>query len=442
MKQPLEATAPVVLVKQQGAAQPRRPPRALYTALAVLLLILATVALFVWWRGGIPVRVVPVRRGTVVSAITSTATGTVESERSVRMMSQIPGQIAAILVDEGYTVRQGDLMARLDDDEANAAHRLADAALRNALANQERAEVSLRVRGETADTEITRAAAVLEKAAADRARAEELFAAGIIPRSSLEGSEIEERLARSGHRAAMARGADREVARSEVAAAVALVAQTQAALQVASVALARTRITAPFDGIVSSRQVQQGQTITPTTPLFEIVDNDDLHVRATFDEVDIGVIKVGQEVRISMDSFPGRSFGGKVREISPTVSTSKQENRTVTVKILLPGGTDDVRPGMSADAEILIGSRTDALYLPTDVIAAGGSAAEGRRVLAVSGERAIERLVTTGLSNWDFTEILSGVSENEPVITTLDAEGLAPGVRVRVIKGAAPSGSR
>jgi HlyD family secretion protein len=395
-------------------------------ALAVIVVLL-----FAYFRAGVPVEVVLVARGPVVSSITSTATGTVQSERDVHVMSQVPGQIAEILVDEGDPVHVGDLLAQLDAREAEASRRLAEANLQNARSNLERAQVSERLRGDTADTEVTRASAVLEKAHSDRARARELFAAGILSRAALEAAEIDERVADSSYRAAAARATDREVARSEVKAARALVSQTRAAAEAARVVLERTRITAPFDGVVAARYVQPGQTIVPSTPLFSIVDRADIRVRATFDEVDVARIQTGQTVRLLLDSFPGRRFEGLVEEISPTVSTSRQENRTVTLKIRFARDVAGVRPGMSADAEIIVGSRNDALFLPTDVIIEAGAATGSRRVWVVSAGRADLREVSTGLSNWDFTEIVSGLAQGDKVISSLDAVGLTPGARVK-----------
>jgi HlyD family secretion protein len=201
---------------------------------------------------------------------------------------------------------------------------------------------------------------------------------------------------------------------------------------VARVALQRTLITAPFDGVVSARLVQPGQTVAPSTPLFSLVDRDDIHVRATFDEVDVGRLATGQHARLLLDSFPGRTFEGVLDEISPTVSTSKQENRTVTGKIRFTGDAAGVRPGMSADAEIVVGSSDDALFLPTDVIVQSKGAGGRPSVLVVRGGRVQPQKVETGLSNWDFTEIVSGVSESEQVVSSLDVPGLTPGARVRI----------
>ncbi len=425
--------APIIRV----VGQPRSPGRrsrpvrgiVLLAAAALLAILVAAVS---YVRGVPEVRVTPAQRGRIISSITSTATGSVESERDVRVTSQVPGQIAEILTDEGDVVSKGKIMARLDDREALASYRLAQATLQNARANLQRAEVSMQVRGGTADTELERTGAVLEKARADSARASELFAAGVISRSALESSEIEQRVAASSHEASRARAADREVAGSEVAAARALVAQTEAAAEVARVALERARITAPFDGIVSARLVQPGQTIVPSTPLFSLVDREDIHARATFDEVDVGRLATGQHARLLLDSFPGRTFEGVLYEISPTVSTSKQENRTVTGKIRFTGDATGVRPGMSADAEIVVGSSDDALFLPTDVIVQSKGAGGRPSVLVVRAGRVRPQEVETGLSNWDFTQIVSGVSEGDLVVSSLDVPGLTPGARVRI----------
>ncbi|HET6373064.1 MAG TPA: efflux RND transporter periplasmic adaptor subunit, partial [Candidatus Polarisedimenticolia bacterium] len=421
------------LPRENGRQRIRKPRRGLKLALlAAFGVLLASLPFF--WRRGIDVEVVIVKRGPIVSSATATATGTVESERDVRVMALVPGLISEILTDEGRQVRKGDLLARLDDQEALASHRLALANLESARSGLERAEVSLRVRTDTAGTDLDRAQAVLSKAKSDHARARELHQAGVISSQSVEAAETEERLAVASFEAARSRIADRDIAAKEVAAARSAVAQMEAAARVAQVILDRTRIIAPFDGVISSRFVQPGQTISPATPLFSIVDRTDIHVRATFDEVDLGRIQLGQVARLSLDSFPGRHFEGLVDEISPTVSTTRQETRTVGVKIRFTGQIDGVRPGMSADPEIIVGTRDDALYLPTDVILEDHPGETKRRVFVLDDRTIRLRTIETGLTNWDFTEVLSGVSEGDRVVSDLDEAGLADGTKVRSFK--------
>jgi HlyD family secretion protein len=172
-----------------------------------------------------------------------------------------------------------------------------------------------------------------------------------------------------------------------------------------------------------------GSTVTLGGPLLTLVDTDRLYVRATIDEFDARQIRLGQEARVSLEALPGRTLRGRLYKISPAVSGERQEARTFSIRVALEEGKEFAKPGMSADVEVIVARRSDALSVPTQATLEG----EGRKwVYRVTDGRARTTPVKVGESNWNATEILEGLREGDRVIINPDTPGLSDGVRVRV----------
>ncbi len=168
--------------------------------------------------------------------------------------------------------------------------------------------------------------------------------------------------------------------------------------------------------------------VTLGGPLFTLVDLDRLYVRATVDEFDARQIRLGQEVRVTLEALPGRTLRGRLYKISPAVSGERQEARTFNVRVALEEGKAFVKPGMSADVEVIVARRQGALFVPSQAILER----EGKkRVYVVADGHARAATVKVGESNWSSTEILKGLREGERVVINPDAPGLSEGARVR-----------
>lgn len=147
---------------------------------------------------------------------------------------------------------------------------------------------------------------------------------------------------------------------------------------------------------------------------------------APIDERDAGRLHEGLPARVTVDAYPGVQWSGVVTRVAPVVEELKQQSRTLEVEAALP---DDpakprVRPGMTADVEVVLARRESVTRVPTLAIV------EGRRVYVVEKGRAVRREVRTGVRNWEWTEVLSGVRAGERIVTSLDRAGLKSGVRV------------
>jgi HlyD family secretion protein len=213
---------------------------------------------------------------------------------------------------------------------------------------------------------------------------------------------------------------------------IADVKRAQAQVRVSSAGLERTLLTAPFAGIVAQVTGEVGEVATPsppgipTPPAVDLIDDSCLYVSAPMDEVDAPKLKPGQRARITLDALPGQTFSGRVRRIAPYVTEVEKQARTVDVE-----ADFDTPPrqrllvGYSADVEAIIDHRDNVLRVPTQAIQQDGT------VLLLGADDTLEtRSLKTGLANWAFTEVLSGLKAGDRVLLSFDQENVKAGVKV------------
>ncbi|HYM90524.1 MAG TPA: efflux RND transporter periplasmic adaptor subunit, partial [bacterium] len=155
--------------------------------------------------------------------------------------------------------------------------------------------------------------------------------------------------------------------RQDLAAAQAALAQAQANLKYQQVIAAHNVITAPLGAVVQTKYVQQGEVVAAGTPLYTLIDLQDIWLRVYIPEDQIGRVKVGEAALVTIDSFPGRIFQGRVIEISShgeftpgNVQTRGDRVKLVfSVKIQLNNSDNSLKPGIPADAEIIVGGQED-----------------------------------------------------------------------------------
>jgi HlyD family secretion protein len=388
-------------------------------------------------RGEVPVRVVTLKREDMVISVSATATGTLESEAEVNIRAEVPGRILRLLVDEGDRVERGQLLAELDPQEADAQVALARADLTTARARLEEEQAGVEMLRERVRTRIEETRATRERTARDLERLKALHAEGAISRQQLDLAQAEFEVADATHAAALADRDQVAVKEHQVAAARAAIAQREAQLRLADVQRSRMGIRSPIAGLVTRRMGTEGEvvglgggsTLTLGGPLLTLVDLDRLYVRATVDEFDARQIRLGQEVRVTLEALPGRTLRGRLYKISPAVSGERQAARTFSIRVALEEGKELVKPGMSADVEVIVARRRDALFVPTQAILER----EGKKkVYVVSEGRARLTTVKVGESNWNSTEILEGLREGDRVVVNPDMPGLSDGAGLRI----------
>ncbi|MBM4048349.1 MAG: efflux RND transporter periplasmic adaptor subunit [Planctomycetes bacterium] len=361
-------------------------------ALAVIA-ALAAGGHFLFREAPLNVRTVTAKRGHVDQTVTATTAGTVRAKYQVTVCSELPGKVKAILHDEGSRVAEGDVVVLMDTSELESQLRLAEANLA------------------VAESELQQSKTRMKKTLDDFGRAEMLNKTEVASKQEFDAARSE-----------------RDLAVEAVNTAQSSIQQRKAALEVARINLDKARIKAPFAGIVSRKLIEKGESLVTGWPVFEVVDDSEIHIRAPIDEVDSGKLQLGQRARITSDAFPGKSFWGRLIEISPVVSTQKEQNRTVDVKVAMEGERPVFRVGMSADAEIITNTKPDALFVPSYAIMERD---RRKLVYVLASPRVEERRIETGLTNWDRTEIVSGLAEGDHVVVSLDVKGLKNGAVVK-----------
>ena len=324
------------------------------------VLLLAGLA---WWQfggeGDEPAfRSAKLERGSLVAAVS--ATGTLNPVTSVQVGSQVSGQIKEIFVDFNSPVKQNQVIARIDPDSFSLRvnQAMADLEAARATALTQRANVA------ALQAEVSRAEVALAEAERNFKRNQMLVEKGFVSQAALETSQSAVATAREQVKTAQAQ---RAVGDAQVKNGEALVRQREAQLSQAKVDLERTSIRAPVDGIVISRSVDAGQTVAASLQaptLFLIARNlTDMQVEASIDEAEIGRIAVGQEATFTVDSFPGRSFSGKITQVRKAAQVVQNVVTYIAV-IAAPNPDLTLLPGMTANVRIVTARREDVLRVP------------------------------------------------------------------------------
>lgn len=370
-----------------------------YLSYFMALLLLALAAWYFNRPDPVHVQLAKVERGVVEATVSNTRAGTVKACRRAKLAAPSGGQIERLLVKKGQRVKADQILLELWNDDLRAQARLA----------QEQYS--------TAQTQARQACVQADLADKEAERARQLKESGFISAEGLDQRISAAKVSRAGC----------EVARSQIE-------QSQSRIAVARAGLQRMVLRAPFDGIVADISGELGEYATPsppgilTLPAIDLIDDRCMFVSAPIDEVDASSIKVGQVGRITLDAIKGKAFAGKVKRIAPYVLEMEKQARTVEVEVAFiePPVEDKLLVGYSADVEIIHASRENVLRIPTQALL------EGKHVLLYGANGVLEdRVVTTGLANWDQTEITSGLTEGDQIVMSLDKAGVKAGVRVK-----------
>ena len=377
------------------------------------------------------VKTVPVTRGDVRLTVSTVFTGSVVSDREATLSFQIGGQLRSLEVQYGGTATGGESLAHLDDVEAKAQVMLAQANLQAVQAQLQRAKLTLPLEDSQVRAEITQSQASLEHASTTYRRWQDLYTKGAVARQQVEEAQMRYDMAKSRYDAARAALTRNAAKQQEIAAAEATVKQMEASLQMARIRLNQTVLRAPFTGLVTRTFAHVGEFVGIGKPILHLVDPSSLYLKAVVDEADALRVRLGQRALVTMDALQGKKLEGRVADISPVISSARQESRTSEVKIQLEDSSIPLKPGFSADIEIIVQEVPNVLMLPTHVIL---ERERGKYVQIVSDGRLQERPVQVGASNWDFTEVTAGLQEGDRVITSGDGTKLDAGRPVRVVE--------
>ena len=374
--------------------------RLVFTVFGLVMIAIASV----YWlqrNKPIPVQITDVNRGAVERTVTNTRAGTLNACRRARLSPALGGQIANLPVKEGESVKKDQILFEIWNSDLRAQVTLAEAEL---VASQARRQEAC-IRAELALTEARRLTRLGEQGLTSEESAEKAIS-----------------LSRSGQAACDA--------------AIAIISVSEAKLSVARAALDRTRLTAPFDGTIAEVNGELGEYVTPspvgipTPPAIDLIDNSCLYVSAPIDEVDAPEIRAGMPTRISLDAFGREYFEGRVRRVAPYVLDIEKQARTVDIEVDFTDARDNsnMLPGYTADIEVILDVHRDSLRIPTEALL------EGNRVYLYDPDfdTVSEVEIRTGLSNWQFTEVLQGIEVGQQIVTSIDREGLTDGAVVQI----------
>ncbi|MGE5664987.1 MAG: efflux RND transporter periplasmic adaptor subunit [Deltaproteobacteria bacterium] len=401
------------------------------TLVAGAIVALAAGAAVAYFRSAsvISVDVFEARKGPIEEIVTAVSAGTVKSRWESVLSAETLGRVVAVRAREGDAVRKGAVLAVLSD--AELARRIdaagADVAQAANLLEQAKARRTEAAQRFAADS--ARAAANLAKAKADRTRAEELFRGGYLAKAEMDQAETALANAEADARVAGLGEVNVTAIDREIDSLRSRIEGARASAAALSERRRKLTVTAPFDGIVTRKTVEVGEIKQPGSPLFVLEDPRTITVEAPIDESESAKVRVGQKVRLYPDSYLGETFAGEVSEVKPTIEASKEVSRANTIKVAPVSPPKPLRLGMSVDVEVLTGRKEDALQVPSSAV----MEREAKKfVYLVVGGKAVRRDVTTGISNWDRTEIASGLSPGDAVVTSLEIRNLSPGSRVAI----------
>ncbi|HXU30158.1 MAG TPA: efflux RND transporter periplasmic adaptor subunit [Thermoanaerobaculia bacterium] len=329
------------------------------------------------------------------------ANGKIQAQKKVDVSATIAGQITNIAVEEGDSVKKGQLLAQIDPVSTRAQVRGSEASI------------------DALKRDVDAARASLAQAQADFRRSEGNFKAGIVPAADMERT-----------RTAVA------TAGAAVQAAERRVVQASAGLEGTRDLLAKTTIRSTMDGVVTARRVEEGEVAvigiqnSPGTVLFQISDMSVVEAELEVDETSIPNVVLGQEARIRLDAYPNKTFRGTVTEVasSPILSGANQAIK-FKVKVRLDEPPQGIKPGLSARADLLTGFRGDALVVPLQALVVReierkpgtkvdpNAPRDQEGVYLMENGKARFQPITTGMIGELSIEVLSGLKGGETLIT-------------------------
>jgi HlyD family secretion protein len=369
--------------------------------LVVALIVAALVAAFFWATRPkpIPVTLKEVDRGRVEATLANTRAGEVTACNRTKLSTILGGRIDILAVKEGDHVKKGQLLLKLWNEDQRAQQTLADAQL------------------DQARKQVGEACTVADNASREAERTTKLYREGFVSISKDDAVR-----------------ADAQAKQAGCATAKANVRQSEARLAATRVEQGRTVLYAPFDGVVAKIVGEVGEYSTPsppgvqTPPAIDLIDPSCLYISAPMDEVDAPKIRIGQPARITIDAYGKRQFEARVRRVAPYVTAVEKQARTVDVEVDFAKAEEikELLVGYSANVEIVLEVRDDALRVPTAALLEGG------KVLVYQADGGVleERKLKTGIANWEYTEVLEGLQAGDRIAVSLEKEGVKSGAHV------------
>jgi len=297
--------------------------------------------------------------------------GTIEAT-SANLSFQAPGRVAVVHVQEGQTVAKDQVLAELDRVEFEARLKQAQANLEKARRVKVQLETALHVYKNTLPAEVTRAQAsvksaqdIVSDAQKNYLRFEELYRRGVVPEKDRDTLRLNYDVARSRLteseavlKLAYGNLTRIEAAKRDIEAAIPQIDAARAAVNQAAIWLGYTSLKSPINGVVTSRNIEPGETVTAGREVITISDLSRVDLKIFVEETQIGLVKPNQSVDVRVDTFPDKIYRGTVAfissegEFTPKIIQTKKERVKLVylVKVSLPNPQYELKTGMPADA--------------------------------------------------------------------------------------------
>ncbi len=362
----------------------------------LFFLVIAVIAIIIFFNlqsqreKSIKVMVEKVKRHNLESIIS--ASGEVKPKKNVNISAHIPGRIVKIGVEEGQRVKAGDFLLKLESTQYEA------------NADRDRAQI------QSLKAELIRAEAVMKRDESFYDRQLKLFDSKLISTENLESAK-----------------AQYDISKAQYDAILFQIKQAQASLQSTLDNLEKTVYNAPIDGVITSLRVEEGEVAlvgtmnNPGTILMTIADLSVMEVEVEVDETDVIRVKMGQPADVRVDAFPDDSVNGKVTEIGSSALqklTMAEESKDFKVIITLENPPENLKPGLSASADIITAKKNNVLAIPISALVLmekeGVEQEEG--VYIVQGSRVKFTPVQKGIMGELKIEITSGLEEGQDVV--------------------------
>jgi HlyD family secretion protein len=391
------------------------------------------------------------------------ASGKIQPKRDVNISADTMGRVTDLAVDEGYRVTKGQFLLQIDPRNLRTAVQRTEASLQAAKSQVEQLRVS-----------IESAKVALKQSEDAFTRQQNLWKGGLTTRETLERAENDFKM-----RQADLRSQEQQLRTQELR-----MQSESATAESARYDLSKVRIESPINGIVTRRNIEEGETVVigtmnnAGTVLLTIADMSVIQAEVEVDETDIPSVKMGQPAKVTIDALPGQSFTGKVTEIgnSPIqTGTGQQSSSTQAtnfkVVVTLDKEIAEVRPGFTCTAEITTAVRDETISVPIQAttvremivddkgnlvrppenekrpsarpsamtaqaaeLKPGQTRKELEGVFIVQNNKAVFNPVKTGIAGEKYFEVLSGLKEGDAVITGpfASVRSIADGAAVKI----------
>ena len=306
-----------------------------------------------------------------------TISGSLAAEKEARLTAEVPGAVVQTLVEAGQRVTSGQLLARIDDSAIQQSYLSATSALASAQTAASNAERELQ-------------------------RARTLVQAGAIAERDLESATT----ANTGAQAQLA------AARAQVAA--------------AKKTLEKTRIVAPFTGVVAERKVSAGDVVVPGAPLFTVVEPGSMRLEASVPAEQLGAVHVGAPVSFTVNGYPGRQFTGRITRVNPVADPT---TRQVQILATIPNAGNTLVGGLFAEGRIASESR-DGLVIPANAVNERGIAPTAMRLKGGAVEQVTVQIGLRDAAS-EVVEVAGGLAAGDTVLVGA-AQGISAGTRVTI----------